>query len=255
MGKRARKTADPDGELTEVDTDSEDDQPVRLPRQLPVETNVPINLVPATTGIELICMQALEDGVIPFSIFPAICDKLYSDPLRASAVTRQGKPPFAFTSGAYYHAGSVGLRRTTRSHPWTTSLLATMVRACSTQTFTAVALSRNIQMKSHADKNNLSGSSNIVIPCSKFRKGHLWLEHPDGNVPSPRHQHKGKLHRLQLPGLEFDPYLRHATTPWKDDRIILTAYTTSKPDRLHAEDRQKLEDMTFALPPSHSTVA
>ena len=195
-----------------MDTDSEDDQPVRLPRQLPVETNVPINLVPATTGIELICTQALEDGVTPFSIFPAICDKLYSDPLRASAVTRQGKPPFAFTSGAYYHAGSVGLRRTTRSHPWTTSLLATMVRACSTQTFTAVALSRNIQMKSHADKNNLSGSSNIVIPCSKFRKGHLWLEHPDGNVPSPRHQHKGKLHRLQLPGLEFDPYLRHATT-------------------------------------------
>ena len=32
-------------------------------------------------------------------------------------------------------------------------------------------------------------------------------------------------HPLRLPGLEFDPLTKHATCPWKDDRLVLSAYT------------------------------
>ena len=249
MGKRARKhdaTASAN-DLTDVDTDSQDDEPVRLPRGLPLEHPAPQLQDVPVKQVEILCRNALLDGYIPFGIFEEICNAMQSDPLRSSALTRRGNPPFAFTTGAYYHAGSIGLRRTTKSYPWTTALLANMVRACTHSTFSTVMLSRNVHMRTHADKNNRPGSRKILIPCSKFRKGHFWLQHEDGSVPSPQNTRRGNLHRLQLPCLEFDPRCPHATGAWKGDRVILAAYTTNKIFQLRADDQRKLQELGLAL--------
>ena len=44
----------------------------------------------------------------------------------------------AFTVRTFYHAGTVGVRTNTTKYPWSTALLAHMVRACTHTPFTAV---------------------------------------------------------------------------------------------------------------------
>ncbi|CAE7874060.1 unnamed protein product, partial [Symbiodinium necroappetens] len=95
-----------------------------------------------------------------------------------------------FSSGAYYHAGSVGIRSNTRKYPWTSALLAHMVRACTHTNFSTVSLLHNVNMAAHVDKYNQPGSPNVLVPLSPFRRGNF--------------------------GLEFDPLTKHATCPWKD---------------------------------------
>ncbi|CAE7414187.1 unnamed protein product [Symbiodinium microadriaticum] len=96
------------------------------------------------------------------SVFPWLAQKLPSELLRASALTRRGSKTMVFSSGAYYHAGSVGIRTNTRKYPWTSALLAHMVRACTHTNFATVSLLCNVNMATHVDKYNQPGSSNVL---------------------------------------------------------------------------------------------
>ncbi|CAE7730033.1 unnamed protein product, partial [Symbiodinium sp. KB8] len=102
------------------------------------------------------------NGYIPMSVFPWLAQKLPSELLRASALTRRGSKTMVFSSGAYYHAGSVGIRTNTRKYPWTSALLAHMVRACTHTNFATVSLLCNVNMATHVDKYNQPGSSNVL---------------------------------------------------------------------------------------------
>ncbi|CAE7268534.1 hypothetical protein AK812_SmicGene29371 [Symbiodinium microadriaticum] len=125
--KQLSKKPREDVELTDVDTDSDMDlQPVRLPHGLPLDEPPPCLPLSNLTEVEQVCQQHLSNGYIPMSVFPWLVQKLPSELLRASAPTRRGTPPMVFTSGAYYHAGSVGIRTNTRKYPWTSALLAHM---------------------------------------------------------------------------------------------------------------------------------
>ncbi|CAE7802215.1 unnamed protein product [Symbiodinium necroappetens] len=169
-----------------------DQQPVRLPLDDPP----PCLPVSSHLEVEQVCQRHLSDGYIPMSLFPWLTQKLPSELLRASALTRRGAPTLVFSSGAYYHAGSVGIRSNTRKYPWTSALLAHMVRACTRTNFSTVSLLRNVNMAAHVDKYSQPGSTNVLVPLSPFRRGELWL--------------------LEDNGLEFDPLTKHATCPWKD---------------------------------------
>ena len=125
--------------------------------------------------------------------------------LRASALTRRGAPAMAISVGAYYHAGSVGIRSNTKKYPCTAALLAHMVRACTHSNFTAVSLLRNLNMATHVDRYNQPGSINVLVPLSSFRRGELWLQEDHGPDLSPKGQHQGRNHPLRMPGLEFNP--------------------------------------------------
>ncbi|OLQ13860.1 hypothetical protein AK812_SmicGene2105 [Symbiodinium microadriaticum] len=94
-----------------------------------------------------VCQRHLSNGYIPMSVFPWLAEKLPSELLRASALTRRGAPTMVFSSGAYCHAGSVGIRTNTRKYPWTSALLT------------------------HVDKYNQPSSSNVLVPLSPFRRG------------------------------------------------------------------------------------
>ena len=129
------KTAQ-DVELTDVDSDSDVDlQPVRLPSGLPLDDPPPQISANSHLEVEQVCRRHLDNGYIPMSVFSWLAQTLPSELLRASALTRRGTPAMAFSVGAYYHAGSVGIRSNTKKYPCTAALLAHMVRACThTQT-------------------------------------------------------------------------------------------------------------------------
>ena len=153
----------------------------------------------------------------------------------------------AFSVGAYYHAGTVGIRSNTKKYPCTAALLAHMVRACTRSNFTAVSLLRNLNMAAHVDRYNQPGSVNVLVPLSSFRRGELWLEEEHGPDLSPKGQHQGRNHPLRMPGLEFSPFTRHATCPWKDDRLVLSAYTPLRANRLALSDIDHLVSLGFNL--------
>ncbi|CAE7857314.1 unnamed protein product [Symbiodinium necroappetens] len=149
-----RKTAQ-DVELTDVDSDSDMDlKPVRLPSGLPLDD--PPSQISANNHLEVeqVFRRHLDNGYIPMSVFSWLAQTLPSELLRASALTRRGAPAMAFSVGAYYHAGTVGIRSNTKKYPCTAALLAHMVRACTHSNFTAVSLLRNLNMATHVDRKN-----------------------------------------------------------------------------------------------------
>ncbi|CAE7602690.1 unnamed protein product, partial [Symbiodinium necroappetens] len=247
-GKQLSKKPREDVELTDVDTDSDMDlQPVRLPHGLPLDEPPPCLPLSNLTEVEQVCQQHLSNGHIPMSVFPWLVQKLPSELLRASALTHRGTPPMVFTSGAYYHAGSVGIRTNTRKYPWTSALLAHMVRACTHTNFSTVSLLHNVNMTTHVDKYNQPGSTNVLVPLSPFRRGELWGFEDQGPDLSPKGQHQGRNHPVRLPGVEFDPFTKHATCPWKDDRLVLSAYTPLRTNRLELSDIDHLVSLGFNL--------
>ena len=135
------------------------------------------------------------------------------------------------------------IRTNTRKYPWTSALLAHRVRACTHTNFSTVSLLHNV----HVDKYNQPGSSNVLVPLSPFRRGELWLLEEQGPDLSPKGQHQGRNHPVRLPSLEFDPFTKHATCPWKDDRLVLSAYTPLRTSRLELSDIDHLVSLGFNL--------
>ncbi|CAE7805157.1 unnamed protein product [Symbiodinium sp. CCMP2592] len=226
--------------LTDIDTDSEAaEYIVRLPHGLPLDMSAPESSTAKDDPVEQECQLLLQQRYIPFE---------NSEFLRASALTKAGRRTTAYTVGAFYHAGSTGVRTNTRQRPWTAALMAYLVRACTHTTFSTVSLLRNVHMRTHRDKYNKPGSLNIVIPVSTFRQGHLWVEEDDGPDLSPNGQHRGHNLEVKLPGIEFSPFKLHGTCPWKSDRLIISAYTTNRIEDICREDKRYLRMLGFNLP-------
>ncbi|CAE7679264.1 unnamed protein product [Symbiodinium sp. CCMP2592] len=235
-------------ELTDIDTDSEAaEYVVRLPHGLPLDMSAPESSTAKDDPVEQECQLLLQQRYIPFELFPRLSAQLNSEFLRASALTKAGRRTTSYTVGAYYHAGSTGVRTNTRQRPWTAALMAYLVRACTHTTFSTVSLLRNVHMRTHRDKYNKPGSLNIVIPVSTFRQGHLWVEEDDGPDLSPNGQHHGRNLEVKLPGIEFSPFKLHGTCPWKSDRLIISAYTTNRIEDICREDKRYLRMLGFNL--------
>ena len=240
--KRKPATAlDDDPILTEIDSDSElEHYRVRLPKGLPLDVHPPDLHGAADHPVEQECQKQLRNRYIDMDLFNQLPQQLESDYLRASALCRRGLQTMTFTAGTFYHAGSVGIRSNTKNLPWTSALLAHMVRACTHTPFTAVSLMCNVHMRTHRDKYNMKGTNNVLIPVSRFRQGQLWIEEESGPDLSPGGQHRGRNHQLKLPGIEFSPFDKHGTCPWKSNRTVLSAYTTYKAAEISSPDKRHL---------------
>ncbi|OLP90462.1 hypothetical protein AK812_SmicGene27966 [Symbiodinium microadriaticum] len=93
------------------------------------------------------------------------------------------KPPKAFTTGAYSRSAFHGLRRDTCVYPWLTSLLCSIVRNVAPRhKFTTISWARNVMTVVHKDSHNDGASRNLILPCSSFTQGSLWLEDSEGEV-------------------------------------------------------------------------
>lgn len=234
--------------ITDVDTDSDLEQhAVRLPPGLTLDMLPPAIPEQAASNLEQECQRQLLNQYIEMDVFQRLAKELDSDPLRPSTLCRRGLTSKSFTVGAFYHAGTVGIRCNTKEHPWISALLAYMVRACTHMPFASVSLLCNVRMTAHCDKYNMEDTDNMVIPVSRFRQGQLWIEDDHGPDLSPAGKHRGRNHAVKLPGVQFDPRKLHATCPWKHDRIVLSAYTTKKIGDLKNQDKKYLRALGFNL--------
>ena len=124
-----------------------------------------------------------------------------------------------------------------RVYPWFTRLLVCIARTqVSGIQFSTVSINRNCVARIHRDSHNHALIPNPLIPLSRFRNEHLWLEQMQGPVVLDGIQ--GVALPVQLLYTSFDPRLRHATLPWEGTRTVLIAFHIRSAWRLSSETLQ-----------------
>ena len=155
-----------------------------------------------------------------------------------------------FSSGAFTFAHSTGLQSNSEHYPRTTQLLTSILRGMNPESCIAtVTMQRNVQIQMHRDLGNQPGTDNIIIPCSRWMGGCLWVRNDGGTHLLDPQSGPGTMVRIGLPYTCFAPHQPHATTPWSEgDRTILIGSTPRQLGRLTASQRQQLIDLGFRLP-------
>ena len=91
------------------------------------------------------------------------------------------QPPRCFSTGAYARGPNTGLMRGMNDFPFTSLLLARIIRSCAPENrFSSITLLRNLFSSMHRDSYNSRWSPNILVPLSSFAQGGLWVEDPAG---------------------------------------------------------------------------
>ncbi|CAE7244255.1 unnamed protein product, partial [Symbiodinium sp. KB8] len=182
---------------------------------------------PCGTEAESLAVTCLLDGHINYEQLRLLIEMLPGEnPARASGQpVPVGEPAKSFTTGAYVYSDVCGLRANARCFPATSMLLASIVSAIFPHdSVSAVALFRNIATPLHSDDNNELGCDNLLIPCSHFENGQVWIE-GTGSVPCPLDPTlSGSLLETSGGPAQFNARLRHATCGWTGLRLMLVAF-------------------------------
>ena len=202
-----------------------------------------------TSSVEREAVTAMDRGFVTWSELQGWFEVLPEGQLErggAQAGTDQPiKPAKVFVTGAFSRASFHGIRKGTQSFPWLTCLLCSIVRNIALQhQFTTLSWARNVLTTAHRDSHNDVDSSNLVLPCSDFGQGALWLEDTTGDISiSPNGPH-GTLLATHRPCI-FNPRTLHAAMPWSGDRLVLIAFHIRQANRLRIIDVQRLCSMGF----------
>ena len=153
----------------------------------------------------------------------------------------------SFSAGAFAIGGLFGVQNSMSSHPWTTMLLTSILRGADpNHRFSSLTLQRNVLVHLHQDNNNEPGFSNLIVPCSRWRGGCLWIQATGGAHALDHSSGPGTMTRITWPGITFSPHVKHATMPWTGgDRVILVSFQTRWVHSLSGSDTQLLRQMGF----------
>ncbi|CAE7450708.1 unnamed protein product, partial [Symbiodinium necroappetens] len=203
---------------------------------------------PCETEAESLAVTCLLDGRINYEQLRLLMEALPGEkPARASGQpVPVGEPAKSFTTGAYVYSDVCGLRANARCFPAASMLLASIVSAIFPDaSFSAVALFRNISTPLHSDENNELGCDNLLIPCSHFENGQVWIEGP-GSVPCTLDPTlTGSLLETSGGPTQFNARLRHATCGWTGLRLMLVAFQVRNISTLPADARDALCRLAF----------
>ena len=200
-----------------------------------------------------LAQSILAMGTASFVVIAKLLDLL---PSATNAKRRRNKceqlpGQRSFSAGAFAIGGLFGIQNTTISHPWTTVLLTSILRGADPlHRFSSLTLQRNVMVHMHQDNNNEPGFPNLIVPCSRWRGGCLWVQAAGGAHALDPSSGPGTMIRIAWPGITFSPHVKHATTPWSNgDRIILVGFQTKRVCSLQATERHRLYQLGFRAEP------
>ena len=155
--------------------------------------------------------------------------------------------PRRFTIGAYNQGPMAGNTITTRTFPWTASVLSGIVSTWDdTLSFSTCTLSLNVSAKPHKDSFNHHGSRNLVLPLSRFVGGGLFVACAEGRTRLCANGPSGHIIDLFAP-VSFSPRALHASMPWNGTRLLLIAYHIGQSDKLSDGAMRTLECLGFRV--------
>ena len=201
---------------------------------------------------ELFSMRMLRRGhldMCDFSTLLELLDGVGAGLKRKCAIGGGSSGAMAsFSVGAYVQGGLGGILKCTRAFPWTVRLLVAVVRGCCfNHRFNAVSLHRNTLMAPHTDSHNARGFPNLVLPCSRWVGGGIWMAEASRLSTLVDASILGKVHAVRFPYVLLDPHVLRGTQIWSGDRIILIAYAVRDVRLLCPEDVHFLADYGFTV--------
>ena len=217
-------------------------EPVPCPRGVQAEAH------PA----EAIALTCLQQGLAPWSslmqiarLLPQARNPRFMD----DASSRTGMSVLSFTTGASARGPNVSLTQNMRSFPGVSRLLALIVQAIDPMhRFSSCTLSLNTCARPHRDSHNSRQSCNLLIPCSVFEGGGVWLQNSNGSIRLDSDCPPGCVMDVSSP-LRFRPHCLHATMPWTGDRLMLIGYHVRYTGLLPVESLDELADFGFNVDP------
>ncbi|CAE7532893.1 unnamed protein product [Symbiodinium sp. CCMP2592] len=162
------------------------DYPLRLPTDVPL----PGAPAPGAKAAEHLAYNVCRRGSCSIQDFCALAALL---PEQSQVKRRQnstsdgaaGGLQRVFLTGAYSIGGGGlrGVQTNTGLFPWLTTWLASVVRgAKEDHRFSSCAFLVNTLHYVHRDTGNAPGTSNLLIPCNRWKGGQLWQADVDGSV-------------------------------------------------------------------------
>ena len=117
--------------------------------------------------------------------------------------------------------------------------------------FSSATINRNIRSSLHRDCHNHAGSTNLVLPMTRFEGGEIFVEQLSGESRMPPSNIPGVLRPLfsqefQCP-VGFHPRLWHCTVPRSGTRVVLVGYHIRNPECLSHNHVLQLTQMGFRL--------
>ena len=195
---------------------------------------------------EVLALRALRDRWIWEDDLMCLTESLPSS-TRNFQVPSQGDAwSCSFLTGAYIHGVSAGIM--TNSHRFvnvTVMVAAVLQSVAPSHWFTSAGISLNIRSGVHRDSSHAAHIPNILVPASDFENGELWLEDCAGH-----HDMDGFLGRLvpvTRPFITFSPRVRHATSSWFGNRLVLIGYHVRNSELLNPTDHLELQRLGFPV--------
>ena len=153
---------------------------------------------------------------------------------------------FCFGTGAFIHGPHAGIRKHVADYPWCSVLLAALLRThFPGRPFSSCVLQMNMTTQVHRDHHNDENVDNLVLACSRWEGGHLWLEDAEGGIFLENGM-RGRALSVQ-PKAEFNGRIPHKSMPWTGCRTALVGFHIRDMWRLKAEDITVLQRMGFVL--------
>ena len=208
---------------------------------------------PPTHPAELLAYRILHSGSIHVGQFMQLMLQLPepgSKKRKCAQESTDHERQFSFSVGAFKLGGLHGVLKATRSFPWVARLLVAVVRgSCFNHVFSAIGLHLNTRMTPHVDIHNSPSRPNLLLPCSRWRGGGLWVSNATHLRTLCDASSTGYVVDITPPYVLMDPHRLHATMEWNvaDDRLLLVAYAVDRPSQLTAEDSEMLEDLGFSV--------
>ena len=205
------------------------------------------SMVVESHAAELLAMRCFQEGCATWQQIADIMNALPDVPkLRwAQEANQEMASPKSFMTGAWARGPHYGLTRNSKQFPRVSSLLAHILSGVdSSFMFSSCTLSRNVCSAPHRDSHNAMGSYNLVVPCSQFQGGEIWVQTPDGGTYLSPQGEPGTMWDASTP-IRFDPRAQHATAPWGGDRLVLIGYHVRNVCKLSESDAAQLVQLGF----------
>ena len=196
---------------------------------------------------ETIASECLRSGRVSWDSIARIMELLPQDskPRWTSEDVQGGLSSKSFLTGAWARGPHFGLMRNTKLYPKVSEMLANVIHNVDKQhKFSTLNLARNVASKPHKDSQNAKGTWNLVLPCSKYTGGGLWIQQARGSTSLSMEGPAGHVWDTSTP-TRFCPESIHATAPWGGDRLVLIGFHVRHVHSLPKEDALHLQRLGF----------
>ena len=203
-------------------------------------------LGPPQNPAEELAYTAISEGYISFGQVGILMGLLPEQRHGKHRYAKNDQLTSCFGTGAFIHGPHAGIRRHVVEYPWCSAMLAALLRThFPGRPFSSCVLQMNMITKVHRDYHNDEHVDNLVLACSHWEGGHLWLEDADGDFFLENGM-RGRVLSVQ-PKATFNGHVPHKAMPWTGCRTVLVGFHIRDMWRLKAEDVSFLHRIGFVL--------